>query len=129
MPSHPVPLAFIACERVEVAETGTRTIHNVFNSLMAEENHSVQADFCLYTSLTNANGPLSVHAEIVHDETKEVLLRLNPVETVVANPLEIVEATLDVVDFVFPQAGYYSIKLYCNGHFLVERHMQIVDAE
>jgi hypothetical protein len=129
MPTLPVHLAFIVCESVEISETGTRTIHNVFNSLMTEKSSSVQVDFCLYTSLTNARGPLHVHAEIVHDQTNDVLLRLDPVETVVADPLEIVEATLDVVDFVFPQAGSYSLKLYCNGHFLVERRMQIVDAE
>lgn len=116
-----------------VQDRQSRKLHvvGIFNAIRppGQQTYPYQPrQICVFAQLTGGLGEVSVHVEIVEAATEEAIYVFQEQRIRFATRRSTVSACFRIRDCEFPAAGVYIVELYCNGLFLDDRALELLEA-
>ncbi len=129
----PEMLALLICESViEDSLSKNKTIVSTFNKIIYKAYPARHDRLAAFLSMTGGHGDYELKMRIVHADAapgEDMLLEVGG-QVVFANPLAVVELTLDLRGLTIPRPGVYAIQVVIDGDVVKQRRFEasLIDA-
>lgn len=124
----PVPIALVLCDNVYQASNGKQALVGLFNRIVASSFPAVHPRLCAFVSITSVRPNTNCEFDIRHAETDELVISLEGPAPSDFGPTTVWDAVFELQPLTFTQPGKYFARFLGNGHVLVQRPFEVIDA-
>jgi hypothetical protein len=130
-PLVPEAKPLLLCEEV-VSDPNSGNVHLVglFTAIRPQSQPPYphrHPSFCVFVQLSDAVGELPSYLEIIEASSDEVIFRTATHQLVFPRRRFILRAIFRLRNCLFPRPGVYWIQLYCNGQFLTDYPLRLLE--
>jgi len=123
--AQPLVLALVVCDGVwRDPSSGKHSLMGVFSGLGAATFPAQHPGMGVYVALTECYGTIDLKIVVVDDAGTNTLTEAK-VEVRFADPLQVVELSIQIQTIVFPVPGVYRIQLIADTSILLERRLTV----
>jgi len=124
MEEKPLGISLVLCDQIMTEIIGQKcTLVGVFSSLYAHTFPATLANLCVFAQMTNGRGRVNTSVRCIKADTMQ-LIGKQEVEAEFNDPTQVLEQKFVLRGLVFPQAGVYSIDVFCDEEQVMETRFQ-----
>lgn len=125
----PTPIALIVCDNIYEEPHGKKALVGLFNNISAKNFPAYHPRLAVFASLTGLREGSRAMLDIVNAESDgEVVVSASGPFPSGVTPLIVVDMEFIFNDVCFKEEGMYFVRLWSNGHLLMQRPFNVVRA-